>query len=264
MTLRLRELIPPFSEEYHDIITTQVLPLHRALRPRLASTTFSSPSAYLSLLQTICTLSRGHLLLAFRSRLPPSDASPTSAAAASPPSPSSEEVVGLLLFCDMYDTFNGHRVLVEDWTVDAAHRGQGTGTLMMAYLRQWCVDRSVRYISMEVRTELVRCQTLLSRSGLGVVGLAFVARDPVAVTAGAALNTAVLVERIDAANFASEASAALLTSLEPVYRCLRPSLTQLPAGTAAYLSNLPPHRAARRVSARGPHCRGSRAGSGGV
>ena len=288
--VRLHELTAPFADDWHPLITTQLLRMHRELRPQLANTVLASPASYLSLLQTICSMQRGHLLLAFHSPStspsahsisPPSSSStaaprtpdqplpspshsvprsssstlsppppiptPSSSPSSSSSSPSSqtpELLLGFALYLDMYDTFNSHRILLSDLCVSPPHRGQGVGTLLLSYIRQWSVDTGVRYITAEVRGDFVRCQPLLSRAGLGIQALSFIAYGPYAQSAQAMSPTSPLlaadvrVSAVDLSNFATQPSTDLLTSLEPIYRQLRPSPTQLPPTVPAYLSTL--------------------------
>ena len=271
--VRLHELTAPFAAEWHPLINTQMLRLHRELRPHLATTTLASATSYLSLLQTICTMQRGHLLLAFHSspatspspppkapspapRAPdqpnlssprsiPRASSPSTQSSSPPTSPSSatsDLLIGFAIFVEMYDTFNSHRVLLSDLIVSAPHRGQGVGSLMLSYLRQWSVDHGVRYVTAEVRGDLIRCQPLLSRAGLGVQALSFIAFEPRARSVSPPTSPlptpGVRVSAVDLSNFATQPSTDLLASLEPIYRQLRPSPIQLPPTTPAYLSTL--------------------------
>jgi GNAT superfamily N-acetyltransferase len=223
MPIRLQELTPPFSEDYHELITTQLLPLHRELRPHLTSTTLSSPSTYLSLIQTICTLSHAHLLFAFSSSSTPS---------------SPDSLVGFILYRTLYDTFNGHRLLISDFVVTSSHRNQGIGSLMLSYLHQLAVDRQVRFITAEVNTSLVRCPPLLARSGLIIQALSFICHDPSPTTSPSTLSTSIHTTLIDPSNLSSPSSQSLLTLLEPIYRQLRPFPYQFPSSTPSYLSTL--------------------------
>ena len=230
MTVRLQQLTPPFSSDHHQLITKQLLPLHRQLRSNLAET---SPDAYLTLMQTVCTLSHAQLLLAFA----PS-ASASSPSASDEADADDDTLIGFASFRSMQDTFNTHRVNIDDLVVDAAHRGQGTGTTLLRYIRQHAVDVDALYITMEVETDRLRCQRLFYRSDFRIEAFFFTCSAPAVTAQPASLNERVQTTLIDSSNFSSAECQHLLRLLEPAYRNLRPSPQQLPLTTAAYIERL--------------------------
>ena len=171
-SVMLHEVVAPFTDDWRVLLSSHLLPLHRQLRPHLTPSHLS-PESYISLLETVCSLQRGHLVLALHS------SHPSTSTSLSPASVTSGEtqVVGFVLYRDLYDTFNGTRVLVDDWVVDEGYRGQGVGTLLLSYVHQWCADRAIRFLTLEVPTRLTRCQPLLARHGVAAHAFAFTYRD---------------------------------------------------------------------------------------
>ena len=238
MTVRLQQLTAPFPVQHHKLIKAQLLPLHQQLREQQLAAT--APDAYLSLLQTVCTLGPAHILLAFvpLAAAAPPVSSPAPLSLASPEAEGAELLVGFALFRSIHDTFNRHRLHVDELVVDAAHRQRGTGTLILRYLRQHALDLNALYLTMQVDTALLRCQPFLSRCRLAIEALSFTCAAPAPAAQPAGLSSRVHTSLIDSSNVVSAHSQHLLMLLEPTYRVLRPGEQQLPPGTADYLDRL--------------------------
>lgn len=230
MAVRLQQLTAPFHSEHHNLIQSSLYQLHLTARPHIYSTSAPTAADYLTTLQTHCTLTHSTLILASLD----------------------DTIAGLALYRSIHDTFNTHRLLLEELIVHPNYRRRGVGTVLLRYVQQAARDVSALYVTAEVPAGWVDCQPLLAKAKFGVAALSFTTSSqppshvlsplmsptspstPTAALAPYDLTTTV----INIANFSSATSAALLTALEPVYRQLRPSAAQLPLTTVDYLARI--------------------------
>ena len=240
MAVRLRQLTAPFHTEDHQLIQSSLYPLHLTVRPHLASTSCPTAADYLTTLETLCALSQSTLILA------------------SLPDSADDAVVGFALYRSVHDTFNTHRLAMDELVVHPTERRKGVGGLLLQYVQQTARDVGALYVTAEVPAGWTECQPLLGRHRFGLAALSFstTSTAPATRTAPALLSPtspagpssatpapeltdgAIATTVINVANFSTPASTRLLTALEPIYRQLRPSTAQLPATTAAYLERL--------------------------
>ena len=245
MSVRLQQLTAPFHSEHHKLVQASLYPLHLSARPQLSSTSCPTASDYLTILQTHCALTQSTLIVASHPK--PQSTFPPSAA-------DNETIVGFALYRSIHDTFNTHRLLLEELIVHPDERGSGVGSVLLRYVQQVARDVGALYVTAEVPAGWVECQPLLAKQKFAVQALSFTTPSsqkptrtlqlpPVSPTTPLSplsplASSDVTTTLINIANFSSPSSTALLTALEPIYRQLRPSATQLPPTTTEYLSRL--------------------------
>ena len=244
MSVRLQQLTAPFHSHHHTLIQSSLYPLHLTARSHLAATSCPTATDYLTALQTHCTLTQSTVILA---SLPSANTDDDTA---------EDTIVGFALYRSIHDTFNTHRLLLDELIVHPTQQRRGVGSLLLRYVQQAARDVGALYVTVEVPAGWVHCQPLLAKHKFGVMALSFTTSSqspprtqqplasPLSPTTQPPAPTAALAPSditttlINIANFSSPTSTALLTALEPVYRQLRPSTVQLPAGTVDYLGRL--------------------------
>ena len=218
MAVRLQQLTAPFHSEHHDLIQTSLYPLHLTARPHIRTTSCHTATDYLTTLSTHCALTHSTLILATLD----------------------DTVAGFAVYRSIYDTFNTHRLLLEELIVHPSQQRRGVGSVLLRYVQQVARDVGALYVTAEVPAGWADCQPLLAKQKFGVAALSFTTSSqplqpramaplmsptspttpaspaPIAALTPSDLTTTV----INIANFSSPHSTALLTALEPIYRQL--------------------------------------------